>query len=227
MRFFYNKNTFFALKKAMNIFDTDIKNSLAVLQAGGIILYPTDTVWGLGCDATNEASVRRIFEIKQREDSKALILLADSTARIAAYVEEIPEIAYDLIEISDKPLTIIYSNARNLPKSVVAEDNSIGFRVANDDFCRKLCEMLRKPLVSTSANVSGEQNPSDFSEISDEIKKKVDYIVQYRQNDNKKSQPSSIIKLEKGGVFSIIRNNSIVCHSECSVSGMRNPQQSV
>jgi L-threonylcarbamoyladenylate synthase len=189
----------------MTNFDTDIENCLATLRTGGVILYPTDTVWGIGCDATNETAVHRIFEIKQRADSKALILLADSAARIANYVEEIPEIAYDLIEISDKPLTIIYPNARNLAKSVVADDNSVGFRVANDSFCRKLCEMLRKPLVSTSANVSGQQSPSVFSEIADEIKKNADYIVQYRQNDNKKSLPSSIIKLEKGGVFNVIR----------------------
>jgi L-threonylcarbamoyladenylate synthase len=189
----------------MTNFDTDIKKSLDTLRAGGVILYPTDTIWGIGCDATNETAVRRIFEIKQRADSKALILLADSAARIAAYVEEIPDIAYDLIEVTDKPLTIIYPAARNLAKSVVAYDNSVGFRVPNDDFCHKLCEMLRKPLVSTSANVSGAPSPSVFSEIAAEIKQQADYIVQYRQNDNKKSQPSSIIKLGKGGVFNIIR----------------------
>ncbi|GHT19195.1 threonylcarbamoyl-AMP synthase [Bacteroidia bacterium] len=189
----------------MNIFDDDIKNSIAVLQAGGVILYPTDTVWGIGCDATNETAVSKIFEIKKRNDAKALILLADSVGRIANYVQEIPDIAYDLLEVADKPLTIIYPNARNLSKSVTADDNSVAFRVPGDDFCRKLCEILRKPLVSTSANVSGEPSPANFLEISEIIRQSVDYVVKYRQNDTEKHIPSSIIKFGKGNVFEIIR----------------------
>ncbi|MDR2854093.1 MAG: threonylcarbamoyl-AMP synthase [Prevotellaceae bacterium] len=189
----------------MNNFDDDIKNCLAVLRTGGVILYPTDTIWGIGCDATNEAAVHRVFEIKQRQDSKALVLLADSATRIANYVEEVPDIAYDLIEVADKPLTIVYPNARNIAQAAVANDNSVAFRVPADAFCSKLCAMLRKPVVSTSANISGAQSPANFSEIADEIKEKVDYIVKFRQDENGKSLPSSIIKLDKGNVFSIIR----------------------
>ncbi|MCL1867483.1 MAG: L-threonylcarbamoyladenylate synthase [Paludibacter sp.] len=186
-------------------FEEDIKQCITVLRNGGTILYPTDTIWGIGCDATNEKAVRRIFEIKQRADSKSLILLADSAARISAYVEEIPEIAYDLIEIADKPLTIIYPDARNLAESTVAADNSVGFRVPKDDFCQKLCATFGKPIVSTSANISGENSPACFAEVSENIIKSVDYVVQFRQSDKAPYVPSSIIKLNKNAEFQIIR----------------------
>jgi len=186
-------------------FEEDIKQCINVLRNGGTILYPTDTIWGIGCDATNENAVRRVFEIKQRSDSKSLILLADNATQISTYVEEIPEIAYDLIEISDKPLTIIYPAARNLAKSTVAADGSVGFRVPKDDFCKKLCSAFCKPIVSTSANISGEKSPACFAEISESIKQSVDYVVQFRQNDRTVSVPSSIIKLSKNAEFQIIR----------------------
>lgn len=186
-------------------FEEDIKLCINVLRNGGTILYPTDTIWGIGCDATNESVVRRIFEIKQRTDSKSLILLVDSASRISAYVEKIPKIAFDLIKISDKPLTIIYPAARNLAKSVLAADGSVGFRIPKDDFCQKLCTVFGKPIVSTSANISEEKSPGYFAEISENIKQSVDYIVQFRQNDRMQSVPSSIIKISKNSEFQIIR----------------------
>ena len=183
----------------------DIKKALETLRLGGVILYPTDTVWGLGCDATNENAVKRIFEIKKRVDNKALLVLVDSSAKIQAHIEDVPEMAWDLIELSEKPLTIIYPNAKNLASNLIANDKSIGIRVTNEEFSKKLCSQFRKPIVSTSANVSGENTPSNFSQVSDEIKNAVDYIVTYRQDDFSKPKPSSIIKLGKGNVIEIIR----------------------
>ncbi|MFZ4455897.1 MAG: L-threonylcarbamoyladenylate synthase [Bacteroidales bacterium] len=183
----------------------EIKKACDVLHAGGVILYPTDTVWGIGCDATNETAVSKVYEIKKRIDSKALLVLVDSDVKVDFYVSEVPEIAWDLIEISDKPLTIIYPNARNLAKNLIAEDGSIGLRVTQEVFSRQLCERFRKALVSTSANFSGEPTPSNFSEISLELINAVDYVVCYRQNETSKPKPSSIIRLDKGGVVKIIR----------------------
>lgn len=175
------------------------------MQVGGIILYPTDTIWGIGCDATNEEAVRRVYELKRRIDNKAVLVLTDSTAKLNMYVSEVPDIAWDLIEVTDTPLTIIYSQAKNLASNLLGEDGSIGIRVTNEEFSRKLCERFRKPIVSTSANISGEPSPANFQEISEEIKKGVDYIVNYRQEDMSKAKPSHIIKLGNGGVFQIIR----------------------
>jgi len=183
----------------------DIKQACEVLRAGGVILYPTDTIWGIGCDATNEEAVRRVYKIKRRTDSKALLVLMDSSARLQSYVEEVPDIAWDLIEVADKPLTIIYSQGKNLAPNLVAEDGSIGIRITNEEFSRRLCERFRKPLVSTSANISGDVPPANFQEISAEIKDLVDYIVQYRQDDLSKAAPSGIIRLEAGGLFKVIR----------------------
>ena len=172
---------------------------------GGVILYPTDTVWGIGCDATNEEAVRRVYEIKKRADSKAMLVLVDSPVKVDFYVQDVPDVAWDLIEVADKPLTIIYSGARNLASNLLAEDGSVGIRVTNEDFSRRLCQQFRKAIVSTSANVSGQPGAANFSEISDEIKSAVDYIVGFRQDDMSRPRPSSIIKLEKGGVIKIIR----------------------
>lgn len=183
----------------------EIKKSLEVLQSGGVILYPTDTVWGLGCDATNEKAVKRIFEIKKRSDSKAMLVLIDNPGKLQSYVNEVPDIAWDLIEMTEKPLTIIYPDAKNLASNLIAEDKSIGIRVTSEEFSRKLCAQFRKPIVSTSANVSGERTPSNFSQISDEVKASVDYVVNYRQHELSEPKPSSIIKLEKGNVFKLIR----------------------
>lgn len=168
-------------------------------------MYPTDTIWGIGCDATNEEAVRRVYEIKQRSDSKAMLALVDSSVKVDFYVQDVPEIAWDLIELADKPLTIIYSGARNLAPNLLAEDGSVGIRVTNEEFSKRLCQRFRKAIVSTSANVSGQPSPHCFSEISDEIKSAVDYIVSFRQEEQGEAKPSGIIKLGKGGVVKVIR----------------------
>ena len=183
----------------------DIKKACQVMREGGVILYPTDTIWGIGCDATNEDAVRRVYEIKQRQDSKAMLVLVDSSVKVDFYVRDVPEVAWDLIDLADKPLTIIYSGARNLAANLLAEDGSVGIRVTNDDFSKRLCQQFRKAIVSTSANISGQPSPKNFSEISEEVKSAVDYIVGYRQEEMSNPKPSSIIKLDKGGVIKIIR----------------------
>ena len=175
------------------------------MRDGGVILYPTDTIWGIGCDATNEDAVRRVYEIKQRQDSKAMLVLVDSSVKVDFYVRDVPEVAWDLIDLADKPLTIIYSGARNLAANLLAEDGSVGIRVTNEDFSKRLCQQFRKAIVSTSANISGQPSPKNFSEISEEVKSAVDYIVGYRQEEMSNPKPSSIIKLDKGGVIKIIR----------------------
>ena len=170
-----------------------------------MILYPTDTIWGIGCDATNEEAVRRVYEIKRRADSKAMLVLVDSAVKVDFYVQDVPEIAWDLIELADKPLTIIYSGARNLAPNLLADDGRVGIRVTGEEFSKRLCQQFRKAIVSTSANVSGQPSPQNFSEISEEIKAAVDYIVDYRREETTQAKPSSIIKLDKGGVIKIIR----------------------
>lgn len=183
----------------------DIKQALEVLNRGGVILYPTDTVWGIGCDATNEEAVRRVYEIKKRADSKAMLVLVDSPAKLNYYVKEVPSVAWDLIELTNKPLTIIYDGARNFAPNLIAEDGSVGIRVTDEEFSRQLCFRFRKALVSTSANVSGEPAPANFGEISEEIKQAVDYVVSYRQGEKGKGKPSGIIKLGAGGAVKVIR----------------------
>ncbi|WP_373726403.1 L-threonylcarbamoyladenylate synthase [Bacteroides heparinolyticus] len=183
----------------------DIKKACRVMNEGGVILYPTDTIWGIGCDATNEEAVRRVYEIKQRSDSKAMLVLVDSSVKVDFYVQDVPEIAWDLIEMADKPLTVIYSGARNLAPNLLAEDGSVGIRVTSEEFSKRLCQQFRKAIVSTSANISGQPSPGNFSEISEEIKSAVDYIVECRREETGRPKPSGIIKLEKGGVIKIIR----------------------
>lgn len=183
----------------------DLKQALEIIRQGGIILYPTDTVWGIGCDATNADAVDRIYRLKQRSDSKSMLVLVDSMARVQSYVEQLPDVAWDLAELSEKPITIIYERAKNLATNLIAEDGSIGIRVSNELFSSNLCKALRRPLVSTSANVSGEPTPRYFGEISKEIRNGVDYIVQYRQDDNTPRQASSIVKLNNNGEVKIIR----------------------
>lgn len=183
----------------------DIKKACQVMNEGGVILYPTDTIWGIGCDATNEEAVRRVYDIKQRSDSKAMLVLVDSAVKVDFYVQDVPEVAWDLIEVADKPLTIIYSGARNLAPNLIAEDGSVGIRVTNEEFSKRLCQQFRKAIVSTSANISGQPSPGNFSEITEELKSLVDYVVEYRQDEMGHPKPSSIIKLDKGGVIKIIR----------------------
>ena len=182
-----------------------MKNALVVLKKGGVILYPTDTIWGIGCDATNTKAVERIYEIKKREDSKSMLMLVDESWRVSDYVKEVPEIALQLMEVSDTPLTIIYSGAKGISPKLMSEDGSAGIRVSSDEFCRKLIGNLNRPIVSTSANISGSPSPQNFSEISEEIIKSVDYVVSWRQEEKGKSKPSSIIKIGSRGEIEIIR----------------------
>ena len=178
----------------------EIKKACEVLQKGGVILYPTDTVWGIGCDATNEEAVRRVYEIKKRADSKAMLVLVDSPVKVDFYVKDVPVVAWDLIEMATRPLTIIYDGARNLAPNLRAEDGSVGIRVTNEEFSRQLCFRFRKAIVSTSANISGEPAAAVFSEISEEILNAVDYVVDYRREETGHPKPSSIIRLGAGGV---------------------------
>lgn len=186
-------------------FEDDIKECLNVLRKGGIILYPTDTIWGLGCDPSNESAVKRIFEIKAREENKSLIILTDGLSMTERYVKEIPEIIYELANVSDEPLTIIYPEGKNLAKGVCAEDGSIAVRICNDEFCSELITRFRKPIISTSANFSGKPSPGNFSEIEENMIGNVDYVVDYRQNDRGKHNASPVIKINRDGTFQIIR----------------------
>lgn len=183
----------------------ELKKAQEVLYQGGLILYPTDTIWGIGCDATNEAAVKRVYELKQRVDSKAMLVLVDSPAKLQFYVREVPEVAWDLVDLAEKPLTIIYPGARNLAPNLLAEDGSVGIRLTKERFSKSLCERFRKAVVSTSANVSGAPSPKNFAEISPEIIQGVDYVVNYRQDEQTAATPSSIIKLGLSGQIQIIR----------------------
>lgn len=190
---------------SFNFSKEEISKTLKVLNEGGLILYPTDTIWGIGCDATNSDAVKKIYDLKKRMDSKSMLVLVDNDETLNRYVDDIPEVAFELIEAADRPLTIIYDHPVGVAPNLLAEDGSLGIRITEDPFCRELCRRLRKPLVSTSANISGQKSPSNFSQISEEIKKGVDYVVEYRQNEQSASKPSNIIKLSDGGVIKIIR----------------------
>lgn len=183
----------------------DIRAAVEVMNRGGVILYPTDTIWGIGCDATNAEAVKRVYEIKKRDDSKALITLVDSEAKIEFYVREVPDVAWDMIEIADKPLTLIYDGARNLASNLLAEDGSIAIRLTKEPFSSMLCRTFRRAIVSTSANVSGEPSPATFSEISPEILSAVDYVCTSRREESAPHKVSSIIKIGTGGEVKIIR----------------------
>lgn len=185
-------------------FRTEIINCMKVLKEGGLILYPTDTVWGIGCDATNEDAVAKVYDLKKRADSKALICLAGSDFMLEEYITEVPDLAYDIMDLSEKPTTIIYDNPRGIAKNLVAADNTLAVRVATDSFCQQLIKAYRKPLVSTSANISGEPTPACFKEISPAISKGVDYVVNLRREE-KNSAPSAIIRLSSDGKVAVIR----------------------
>ncbi|MCF8359536.1 MAG: threonylcarbamoyl-AMP synthase [Prolixibacteraceae bacterium] len=186
-------------------FQEDIKKALETLREGGIILYPTDTIWGIGCDAANANAVKKIYELKQREDHKSMLVLLENPNMIPSYIAEMPEVAWDLIECSEKPTTVIYDNAKNLAPNLVADDGSIGIRITREAFTSELIRRFRKPIVSTSANISGQPSPAFFDEIGEAIKAGVDYVVKYRQDDFLEAQPSTIIKLGNSGLFNIIR----------------------
>ena len=192
----------------------DLQNALRVLREGGVILYPTDTVWGIGCDATNDEAVARVYEIKKRVDSKAMLVLLDGAGKLQGYMDKVPETAWMLLEATrrqgeeakgEKPLTIIYPKAKNLAANLLAEDGSVGIRITEELFSRALCEQLRRPIVSTSANISGEPAAKTFGQISPELLDAVDYVCKYRRDDTRKCAPSSIIKIDEQERITIVR----------------------
>lgn len=182
----------------------EINKAIAVLENGGLILYPTDTVWGLGCDATNEEAVSKVYKLKERTDSKALICLVANDAMLERHVAKVPEIAYDIMDLSTKPTTIVYDNPQGIAKNLIANDNTLAIRVASDKFCQYLINKYKKPIVSTSANISGQASPKQFSEISEAILEGVDYVVNLQQQKMAHT-PSAIIKLGTDGIVKVIR----------------------
>lgn len=183
----------------------EVNKAFEVLKSGGLILYPTDTIWGIGCDATNSEAVEKIFQLKGRAEDKSLIILLDNDNKLQSYVKEVPEIAYDLIEFTEHPLTIIYSGAKNLAPNAIAKDGSIGIRIVKHEFCERLIQRFRKPIISTSANISGKPSPTKFDDIDQEILNGVDYVVDWEQHIKTEKKTSVIMKLEPGGLFSFIR----------------------
>jgi L-threonylcarbamoyladenylate synthase len=189
----------------MNDYPDDIENAVRVLKEGGIILYPTDTIWGIGCDATNASAIKRIYHLKKREEKKSMIILLPSLAAIKSCVENPPQKLIDFIKTQTVPTTGIYGNAKNLPDVLINQDGTIAIRIPQNEFCIELLTNFQKPIVSTSANISGDLPPANFSEINPLIKNSVDYVVRYRQSDIKKAIPSSIIKLSADGAITKIR----------------------
>ncbi|MDE5845945.1 MAG: threonylcarbamoyl-AMP synthase [Muribaculaceae bacterium] len=185
--------------------EADLKEAVKVMKEGGIILYPTDTVWGIGCDAANEEAVRKIYELKKREDSKSMLVLVGSEGMLQRTVKDVPEIAWQLIEAAVNPMTIIYDHPIGVADSLKAEDGSLGIRITSEKFSRMLCERMRGPIVSTSANVSGKPTPMTFAEISSEIKNGVDYVCRFRQKEKASSKPSNIIKITRENIVKVIR----------------------
>lgn len=183
----------------------DIKKAVEVMKNGGVILYPTDTVWGIGCDATNAEAVAKVYKIKQRDDSKALICLVDSDARLQRYVRNAPEVAWNVMELATKPTTVIFDEAVNLAHNLIAEDGSIAMRITNEEFSKELCYRFQKPIVSTSANISGQPAAQNYCDISEELLNAVDYVCFSRRQEHKSHTPSSIIKIKNNGEIDIIR----------------------
>lgn len=182
----------------------EIHNAKEILEKGGLILYPTDTVWGIGCDATNETAVQKVYALKQREDTKALICLVANDFMLEKHITNVPETAWDIIDLSEKPVTIIYDGPKGIAKNLIATDNTLAIRIASDQFCRYLINNFKKPIVSTSANISGQPAPQSFKDISPQILKGVDYVVNLH-HDKKNGRPSSIIKLGNDGTVKVIR----------------------
>lgn len=188
----------------MTTFEEEVQKTVACLKAGKTILYPTDTIWGIGCDATNTKACNKVFEVKRRPGNKSLIILIDSAERLQDYVVKVPPIAYDLINHATNPLSIIYSESKNLAKNL-SSDNSVCIRVVNHDFCREVIQQLGKPITSTSANLSGQPTAHTFNDISEEIKQSVDYTVQLYHDVFSKPKSSTIIRLNNDNTFDIIR----------------------
>lgn len=183
----------------------DLKAAVDTLKRGGLILYPTDTIWGIGCDATNEEAIVRIYKLKQREDAKAMLSLVGNVGQLERTVRDIPEVAWQLIDVAVNPLTLIYDHPIGIADSLKAEDGSAGIRITSEQFSRALCERLRRPVVSTSANISGKPAPATFSEISKEIIDGVDYVVRFRRQEKGGAKPSNIIKVGDAGLVKVIR----------------------
>jgi L-threonylcarbamoyladenylate synthase len=183
----------------------EVAKALKIIQEGGIILYPTDTIWGIGCDATNTEAVKKIYRLKQRDETKSMIILLDSDNKLESYIQEVPAIVYDLIEYAENPLTLVMPGAKNVSPALIAEDGSLGVRIAKHEFCQQLIQRLRKPLVSTSANVSGKPSPQYFSQIDQQVIDGVDYVVDLEQYDKEIKNPSTIMRLEPDGRFEFIR----------------------
>jgi len=183
----------------------EVDKALEILRQGGIILYPTDTIWGIGCDACNEDAVDKVYKLKGRDEAKSMIILLDTENKLPSYVREVPEIAYDLVEYAENPLTIIYSGAKNLAPNVIAADGSVAIRITSDEFCNQLIQRFKKPIISTSANLSRQPSPTNFNEINEEIINGVDLVVNWKQDDRTAKKPSTIMKLEPDGRFAFIR----------------------
>ncbi len=182
----------------------DLALALQTLKNSGTILYPTDTIWGIGCDATNNMAVMKIYDIKKREDKRQMLILVENASAIHEYVDSVPDLAFTFIKSAKKPLSIIFQNAKNLAPALIGDDRTIGIRVVRDDFCKELISMLGKPIVSTSANTSGSPPPVNYDSIDRNIKEEVDYVVKWRQDDTSQSSPSDIIKFgEEGEVIKI------------------------
>ena len=185
--------------------EEEIQNALLALRKGGSIVYPTDTIWGIGCDAKNKDAVAKLFKIKERAEYKSMVVLVCDEKMLNRYVKEVPAIAWDLIEAAENPLTIIYPDGRGLASSIIAADGSVGIRLVKDEFCRDLIHKFGKPIVSSSANISGEPSPKTFNDIKLDILNKVDYIVNHRKEELNNSKASDIIKVEMNGEFKILR----------------------
>ncbi len=186
-------------------YDKDIKTAVDVMRRGGVILYPTDTVWGIGCDATNAEAVARVYEIKQRQDSKAMICLVDSEARLQRYVRNVPNVAWDIIELATKPVTVVLDNAVNLAPNLLADDGSVALRVTREPFSNQLCYRSQKAIVSTSANISGNPPASNYCDIDPVLLEAVDYVCTSRRQEKQPHTPSSIVRLRADGTVEVIR----------------------
>lgn len=185
--------------------EEDIKNAIDVMKKGGVILYPTDTVWGIGCDATNADAVDRIYKIKHRDDSKAMICLVDNEARLQNYIRNVPDVAWDVMELATKPTTIIFDNAANLAPNLIGDDGSVAMRITKEEFSKELCYRFQKAIVSTSANISGLPAAQNYCDIDERILSAVDYVCWTRRQEHNPHQPSSIIRIKENGEFAIIR----------------------
>ena len=183
----------------------EVKKAFEVIQQGGIILYPTDTIWGIGCDASNTEAIEKIYNLKQRAQEKSMIILLDTDAKLESYIRDVPAIAYDLIEFAENPLTLVMPNAKNISPALISPDGSVAVRVTAHPFCQQLIQRLRKPLVSTSANISGQPSPQNFSQIAPEIIEGVDYVVDVDQHDLSVKKPSTIMRIDPTGLFEFIR----------------------